>query len=490
MLLLVFLVVLMGCAKNELLLQGPESEKQPGAVLNRLDLSLVREKHPEFYGRFRKAVEIVDGFIRERKFFTSGFEVEKARLKIRDDRLYLNGEEVTLTRGSLVISMIGMLSPVIRMKPRANAAPGTLSFRVYGSGENEHHENGLFYDRFKKNIFKQESDALGMARLLCHEIVHVVQFKRDGAGWYYSEYAMNYGPCIPSAGKCLNAHLKGNRMRADGAAVIVLLVTLLAAGCAKPYIELRGCILDAVTEKPIGPGARVSVFTTTRSFSNSSDSEGKFTVRYAVADRDEASDLAAWLLVVEAPRHESKIIPMFRPVRLFGYYLRRRVKIRLNKRSNEKPSTTESLPKELRKDPLASDEAIKRIHALSKYVYLDSLQKRAKANGNADLMDGYAPGHLKRNDFIGALAAHMVADKSSALRRDAARVAWRWNSPEIVHALMVALDDKNSNVRYWASRSLQKISSNINNTLYRDDDEKIRGEKIKGWWEWYERRDK
>ncbi|TET37321.1 MAG: HEAT repeat domain-containing protein [Planctomycetota bacterium] len=276
-------------------------------------------------------------------------------------------------------------------------------------------------------------------------------------------------------------------MRADGVAATALLMILLAAGCAKPYLELRGCLVDADTEKPIGPGARVRVVTTTRSFSNSSDSEGKFIIRYAV-DRDEASDLAAWLLVAEASRHESKIIPMFQPVRLFGYYLRRRVKIRLKKRPGEKPSRPEILPEKSRKDPLAFDEPIKRIHALSKCVYLDALQKRAKADGNAATMEGYPPGRIKRNDFIGALAAHIAADKSSILRRDAARVAWRWNSPEIVHALMVALDDKNKNVRYWASRSLERISGVTDLTLYRDDDEKTRKEKAGKWWEWYKKR--
>jgi len=188
----VFSAALLGCAGNRPLPQEPGKEMRSDTLPNRLDLSLVREKHPEFYGKFEKAVGIVDGFIRERKFFTSGFDVEKASLKLLDDRLYLNGEEVTLTRGSLVISMIGMLSPITPLKPRASAAPGRMSFRVYGSGEDEHHENSLFYDRFKKNKFRQESDALGMARLICHEIVHVVQFKRDGAGWYYGEYVMNF----------------------------------------------------------------------------------------------------------------------------------------------------------------------------------------------------------------------------------------------------------------------------------------------------------
>jgi len=188
----VFLPALLGCAGNKAALRAPEKKIEPDPLPNRLDLAFVRENHREAYEKFEKAIELLDAFIRERKFFTSGYDARKAELKIKGDRLYFNGEEVELTLGSAVITTAKALSLAMRSGPRASASPGRISFRVYGSGGSGHFKNSLFYDLFKKGRFMQEADALGMARIICHELVHVVQFKRDGTAWYYTVYAANF----------------------------------------------------------------------------------------------------------------------------------------------------------------------------------------------------------------------------------------------------------------------------------------------------------
>ncbi|MHC4662256.1 MAG: hypothetical protein ACYS8W_11260 [Planctomycetota bacterium] len=182
------LILLAGCAEHALLLGNGLCEGGARSI----NLSLIKREHPEFHGRFEKAVKIVDDFIKERAYFKSGFEVEKPSLTIRNDRLYFNGEELLLARGSLILTLGALTGIITRMTPRASTSPGRISFRIFGSEEESDLMNGLFFDKHNKRKFIQKSSELRMATILCHELAHVVQFRRDGAAYYYTAYTINF----------------------------------------------------------------------------------------------------------------------------------------------------------------------------------------------------------------------------------------------------------------------------------------------------------
>ncbi|MHC4662257.1 MAG: HEAT repeat domain-containing protein [Planctomycetota bacterium] len=284
-------------------------------------------------------------------------------------------------------------------------------------------------------------------------------------------------------------------MRLKQAFLLLVLLSAFSPGCARHYFEIRGTVTDAAATKPVD-GASVKLIAATRAYAGSTNAAGEFSIKYSVS-LNQYGDLSGWLLEIEKRGYASQIIPMFQKVRLFGYYRRREVDIRLVK--PPKNPAREAAPSAGKSnDPIAHPKAARRLHLLSRYIYLDSVLRRTESRAGKPALPEYinhrrdgrietVVSDAQKLAFSAALALHLVADENDALRREAARVAWRWESPEIIHALIVALDDEDENVTYFASRTLERISEEKGNIIYRDDDEKVRKEKTAKWWEWYKR---